>query len=143
LKPNSEEAFKIDTFAPKMIRNLFISLVVAIFAVSLLYVGDWTGDTASNEGVTAVENAVRILTGDDNEEAAFQADRTDWSSYALRLRMSSRSHHSRTSGGTGVDNDTHRQVLQETDRPSHLTYLTPFHRHCTVPSYLFWRNLRI
>ena len=41
-----------------MIRNLFISLLVAVFAASFMYLGELAGVTASNEEVMAVENCI-------------------------------------------------------------------------------------
>ena len=41
-----------------MIRNLFISLLVAVFAASFMYLGELSGVTASNEEVAAVESCI-------------------------------------------------------------------------------------
>ena len=41
-----------------MIRNLFISLLVAVFAASFMYLGELSGVTASNEEVAAVASCI-------------------------------------------------------------------------------------
>lgn len=127
-----------------MIRNLFISLLVAVFAASFMYLGELAGVTASNEEVMAVESCIldstqTVLDSDDESFIITSCDGLA-SSY---FRLANRGCKSRSNNGANVVSDfrrilSHGYCITTSYLYKHLITLS-----CSVPHYIYHRNLRI
>ena len=126
-----------------MICNLIISLIVAIFTVSLTLLGDMADDTDPYGNVPSVESCIpqnEQEADDDHEKSSVSSIFNQLSSH---LRLASRGHKTRSNGGflTGFR-------FMNTHLLGHSVYrkhsINPFITHrCSVPHYIFHRNLRI
>lgn len=127
-----------------MIRNLFISLLVAVFAASFMYLGELAAVTASNEEVMAVENCIldstqTVLDSDDESFIITSCD--GLASFCFRL--ANRGCKSRSNSGANVVSDFRRILSHGYCITTSYFYKHPIILSCSVPHYIYHRNLRI
>lgn len=127
-----------------MMRNLFMSLLVAVFAASFMYLGELSGVTASNEEVAAVENCILDSTQTvlDSDDESFITTSCDYLA-SFYFRLANRGCKSRSNSGANVVSDfrrilSHGYCIITSYLYKHLITLS-----CSVPHYIYHRNLRI
>ncbi len=128
-----------------MIRNLFISLLVAVFAASFMYLGDVAGITASNEDVMAVESCILDTTKAvlDSDDESFMISSCDaLASFYFRLTNRGCKSRSNNSGANVVS--VFKRMLSQVYfiTPSYFPK-QPINLRCSVPQYIYLGNLRI
>lgn len=126
-----------------MIRNLIIALVVAIFTASLTLSEEMADDTDSYGNVPSVESCIpqdKKEANDDHEKSSVSSAFNQFSSH---LCLVSRGHKTRSNGGFLIGfrfENTHSLGYPVYRKHS----INPFIVHrCSVPHYIFHRNLRI